>query len=247
MYLERLVSQKLAILAAPLCFMKRLIHPDLVSFGLMANLSLLARHGLFREIDGIIDVGANVGQYAYMVHSILPNVPVYSFEPDPECFCNLERTFAKFIIPGKCFQLALSDHVGLSTFNVYENRANNSILARNDFQAAGGRTVSVSCSTLDQLELEFAVFRKPMLKLDVQGFELTVLRGSKNLLKRCKYVQLEVSFRHAYQGNTHVADLFAVMRENGFRCLDILDTLRLPEAEGWGLREADLLFINEAG
>jgi FkbM family methyltransferase len=246
MYFERLVSSKLAIFAAPLCFARRLIHPDLVSFGLLANLSILARYGMFKEIDCIIDVGANIGQYAYMVHSILPNVPIHSFEPDPECFTKLEQTFSRFSIPGKYSQLALGNQYGMSTFYRYDNKANNSVLIRNDFQEAGGVAVTVSCSTLDLLEQAFAAYKSIMLKIDVQGFELAVLNGGKSLLKRCKYVQLEASFLHSYQNNSHVSDLFAAMRDNGFRCLEVLDTLRLSKAEGHGLREADLLFVNEA-
>ncbi len=243
MYLDRLVSSKLAILAAPLCFTRRLLHRELVSFGLLANLSVLARQGLFKEIDCIIDVGANIGQYAYMIHSVVPTVPIYSFEPDPECFSKLEQTFARFSIPGKCSQLALSNQAGTSIFNIYTNRANNSVLVRNDFEESGGITVTVPCSTLDLMELELSAFNNLMLKIDVQGFEMAVLSGGKSLLKRCKYVQLEVSFHHSYQENAHIADVFAMMRDSGFQCLEILDTLRLGKAEGNGLREADLLFV----
>ena len=246
MYLERLVSPKLAALAAPACFVRRLLHPDLVSFGLMANVAALARQGLFADIDVVVDVGANIGQYAYMVHSVLPRVAIHSFEPDPECFRKLEKTFARFSIPGKCYRLALGDREGTSDFNLYDNSANNSMLVRHDDPSAGGRRVSVACSTLDLLQNEFTAFKRPMLKVDVQGFELAVLRGADRFLERCKYVQLEVSFRHAYHGSSHVADLFAVMRDKGFLGVEILDTLRMPREDGYGLREADLLFLNEA-
>ena len=246
MYLERLVSPKLAILSAPLCFARRLMHPDLVSFGLMANLAALARQGLFRSIDGIIDVGANIGQYAYMAHAVMPLVPIHSFEPDPECFSKLERTFERFSIPGRCSDLALSDKAGTSTFNIYDNRATNSMLSRHDFRDAGGRAITVSCSTLDLMDEQLRVFRRPMLKLDVQGHELAVLKGGQSLLKRCEYVHLEVSSHHAYEGNSHVAELFCAMRDNGFRWVEILDTLRQPRKEGYCLKEADLLFVNDA-
>lgn len=246
MYLEHLISPKLAIFAAPRCFLRRLIHPELVSFGLLANLNGLKQRGLFNDIDGVIDVGANIGQFAYMVHSVWPQIPIYSFEPDKECFIKLEETFKRFAVPGKCFPVAVSDQQGQSQFYLYDNRANNSFLLRQDGEQAVSRAITVPCITLNGLENEMSVLKCPMLKIDVQGFEMAVLRGATSLLKHCKYVQIEVSFQHAYQGNAHVADVFSAMREHGFSCFDILDLLRMPKAEGHGIREADLLFVNES-
>jgi FkbM family methyltransferase len=246
MYLEHLVSPHLAILSSPRCFFRRLIHPDLVSFGMLANINSSRKRGLFKGIDGIIDVGANIGQFAYMVHTVLPQLPIYSFEPDKQCFIQLEQNFKRFQIPGKCFPVAITDQQGQSQFYVYANRANNSFLLREDSERAGAQSVTVPCDTLDGLEKELSVLKCPMLKIDVQGFEMAVLRGAKSLLKRCMYVQMEVSLRHSYEGNAHAADLFSVMREYGFRCLDILDVLRMPKAEGHCIQELDLLFIREA-
>jgi len=246
MYLENLISPKLAVLMAPHCFLRRLWYRDLVSFGLLANLAGLERRGLFRGIDGIIDVGANIGQFAYMSHTVWPRLPIYSFEPDKECFGQLQQTFTRFEIPGTCFQVAINDYAGESQFYVYDNKVNNSFLQRYDRTIASESCVTVSCATLDGLQEELSAVKSPMLKIDVQGSELSVLRGATSLLKRCKYVQIEVSLQHAYQGNAHIADVFAAMRDHGFRWLEILDMLRMPKAEGHGIREADLLFIKDS-
>ncbi|MGZ5441417.1 MAG: FkbM family methyltransferase [Thermoanaerobaculia bacterium] len=246
MYLEHLVTPYLALLSSPRCFLTRLIHPDLVSFGLFANIANVKKRGLFKGIDGVIDVGANIGQFAYMVHTVLPQLPIYSFEPDKQCFIQLQHTFERFQIPGKCFSIAISDQRGHGQFYIYTNRANNSFLLREDSERESAQATTVPCNTLDGLERELRVLKCPMLKIDVQGYEMAVLRGATSLLERCKYVLLEVSFRFAYQGNAHVADIFAMMRERGFVCLDILDILRMPRDEGFGLREADLLFVNES-
>lgn len=245
MYLEHLISPKLAIFAAPRCFLKRLIHPDLVSFGLLANLNGMKRRKLFNGVDGIIDVGANIGQFAFMAHYVWPHMPIYSFEPDEECFVQLKSNFKRYSIPGDCFQMALSDQPGVKKLFIYDNRANNSFLKRYDSEKLEMNHVDVVTETLDGLVKKLSIIRAPLLKIDVQGFELSVIDGARDLIKRCKYVILEVSFQQSYQGNAHVADIFLIMRDNGFSCLDILDILRMPKAAGKGLREADLLFVND--
>jgi len=245
MYLEHLISPKLAIFVAPRCFLQRLIHPDLVSFGLLANLNGLKHRGLFNDIDGIIDVGANVGQFAFMVHLVWSNIPIYSFEPDKECFIQLESNFKRYSIQGNCFQIALSDQPGVKKLFIYDSRANNSFLKRYDSKKTAIDHIDVVTETLDGFMAKLSIAKRPLLKIDVQGFELSVIRGARDLIKRCKYVILEVSFQHAYQGNAHVADIFITMRDNGFSCFDILDILRMPKAAGKGMREADLLFVND--
>lgn len=245
MYLDHLISPKLAIFAAPRCFLSRLIHPDLVSFGLLANLNDLKHRGLINGVDGIIDVGANIGQFAFMAHFVWPQIPIYSFEPDKECFIQLESNFKRYSIPGKCFQIALSDQPGTKKLFIHDNRANNSFLKRYSSEKVEIDHIDVKAETLDGIMGELAMTRMPLLKIDVQGFELSVIHGAREQIKRCKYVILEVSFQHSYQGNAHVADIFLIMRDNGFSCLDILDILRMPKAAGQGMREADLLFVND--
>lgn len=242
MYLEHLVPSAFAILGAPRCFLRRLLHRKLVSFGLLANLASLKRRQLFTGVDGIIDVGANIGQFAYMAHSVWPLLPIYSFEPYQESFAQLEQTFKRYGIPGRCFPLAISDQGGEREFYAYDNSAINSFLKRFDRTENGAHSIEVRCVTLDELEEELVVMKNPMLKIDVQGYELSVLRGATHLLKRCKYVQIEASFQHEYEGNAHVADVMTIMRDNEFNCFDILDILRVPKNKGGGIREVDLLF-----
>ena len=224
---------------------KRIFFPSVAAGGKRRQTHRGGRREMQRKL--FLDVGGHYGETAVVVLGRdLAFDAVHTFEPDPECFSKLERTFERFSIPGRCSDLALSDKAGTSTFNIYDNRANNSMLSRHDFRDAGGRAITVSCSTLDLMDEQLRVFRRPMLKLDVQGHELAVLKGGQSLLKRCEYVHLEVSSHHAYEGNSHVAELFCAMRDNGFRWVEILDTLRQPRKEGYCLKEADLLFVNDA-
>jgi FkbM family methyltransferase len=240
MYLEHLVSKSLAVFSSPGCFIARLRYPKLVSFGLMANLNFLGKKGVFDEVDGIVDIGANIGQFAFMAHRVLPHLPIYSFEPDAACYNELQLTFETHKISGECFSVALTDKQGSIELNVYESTANNSVLLRENERAVEVR--QVVCSTLDALDNELAALKTPYLKIDVQGAELLVLHGATQFLKRCKFVQLEVSLVNAYSGNAHIADILAIMRSAGFSCWEILDVLRKKRPNELGILEMDLLF-----
>lgn len=241
MYLEHLVPSGFAALFSLRCLMKKLQHPELVSFGLLANLNTLSKRGVFDEVDAVIDIGANIGQFAYMAHVALPRLPIFSFEPDPECFAKLQRTFASHQITGKCFPLAMADREGTIALNLYESPANNSMLQRQNEQASAVR--QVKCATLDSRCADLSVVNSPFLKIDVQGAELAVLSGATEFLKRCKFVMLETSLLHSYEGNAHIADIFSFMRDAGFACWEIVDVLRKTKPDELGIVEMDLLFV----
>lgn len=244
MYLEHLVPPSLAGLFLPGCLIKRLRYPHLVSFGMLANLKRLAGRGVFEGVDSIVDVGANIGQFAFMAHSALPGLPIYSFEPDPGCFAGLQQTFADYHISGGGFPFAVSSKEGSVSLNVYESAANNSLLSRHGETAVSVH--QVRCTTLDALlNGELSSLRAPFLKIDVQGAELSVLAGAAEFLKRCRYVMLETSLVPSYEGCADVAHVLSFMDSAGFACWEIVDVLRKRKPDELGIQEMDLLFVRK--
>ena len=175
-----------------------------------------------------------------MIHTVLPNTPIYSFEPDPNCFALLGKTFSKHRIPGRCFPLALSNIQGSGVLNVYESSANNSFLTRDGEEPTDRE--SVNCETLDEISKNFGPINSVFLKIDVQGAELAVLEGAKRFLPFCKLVLVEVSLTGSYAGNALIEDVFAALRAEGFVCREIIDILRDRTGGKLGILEMDLLF-----
>src|SRR5688572_8246440 len=116
MQLESVTRLVVALASAPTRLATRFAHPELVSFGLFAALSRLERRGAITGIDAIIDVGANVGQFAFMASRIWPDLPIYSFEPDPDLFAQLEHTRQRFGIKGRAYPLAAARESGMADF-----------------------------------------------------------------------------------------------------------------------------------
>lgn len=244
MFLDNLLPSGMAILASPQALLRRVINPQKVSFGLLANLYAMRRRGEIIGIDSILDVGANEGQFAFMAHSVWPELPIYSFEPDPDCFEKLNSTFKQFSIPGRTFPCALGSEIGLKPLIRYSQNVNNSFLQRIDASQKAQDSVQVQCTTLDEVSNEIQLGANPFLKLDVQGFELGVLAGAVDFLKRCRYVQIEVSFASSYCSGAHADEVMRFMREQGFQCVEILDLLRNAREGTRDITEADILFRN---
>ena len=64
------------------------------------------------------------------------------------------------------------------------------------------------------------------MKLDVQGYEASVLRGGIDLLKRTRIVIAETTFTPLYKGQTSLGDLCAIMEPLGFRYREAFGVVR---------------------
>lgn len=240
MNLDNLLPRYLGSLFAPKCFFDRLLHRDMVSFGLYASLKKMHDKDIIQYIDSIWDVGANEGQFAFMANKIWPTLPLYSFEPDPVTYQKLISNFRKFNIYGETFCLALGDSLEKKRLMRYKSNANNSLLARVDIQDDATESVEVNCTKLDEVAKNFD-FQAAFLKLDVQGYENIVLSGAKQFLNKCLFVQIEVAFSLAYSGAVHAGEIITTMHDYGFECIEILDLLRDKNHKN-RILEADLLF-----
>jgi hypothetical protein len=89
---------------------------------------------------------------------------------------------------------------------------------------------------------EVATFHRGLLKIDTQGYELAVIAGARETLRRCAYVQLEVAFKKSYVGQPTVAEVLSAMHDATFVVVEILDILRERNLPGSPMIEADLLF-----
>jgi FkbM family methyltransferase len=170
----------------------------------------------------VIDVGANVGQFAVASAKFFPDAAVFSVEPHPDIFRRLCRNVHK--LPNiATFQTALGDHEGLAALHMNAHSHSSSMLSlaqqhREAFpKAVEIGTVEVQLSTLDKLFEPIDLKSPVLLKLDVQGYEAPTLRGGHETLRRVDYVVLETSFKPMYEGEVIFLDLLRIMECHGFR------------------------------
>jgi FkbM family methyltransferase len=152
-----------------------------------------------RSLDIVFDVGANVGQFASEARRELPSVKIHSFEPHPRTFDKLIKANSDELMCRHC--LALSEEIGQVTFYEYAAEGDgsliNSLIPNARFPTRFGysnREIKVCSSTLDRFcEIE-NIRQIDFLKIDVEGGELSVLRGSKDMLSRGRVMAVYFEF-----------------------------------------------------
>lgn len=182
--------------------------------------SELAKQGVLPRT--VLDVGANVGQFAVAAAKLFPDVQIYSFEPVPESADRLQKNISG-LGNVTTYPLALGDSEGEVTFHVNAFSQSSSVLplAQGHLQAfpeaQETRELVVKVSTLDKIIADVRFQAPVLLKLDVQGYEAHTIYGAVETLKRVDYVVLETSFKPMYEGELLFMDIARLMEDYGFR------------------------------
>jgi FkbM family methyltransferase len=183
----------------------------------------------------VIDVGANVGQFAVAAAKLLAPKKVYAFEAIPEVCERLKKNTAA-IPQVEAAALALGENEGRREFHLNSYSVSSSILSlsRGHLEAFPDArevaTIDVEMSTLDAVFADKALATPVLLKLDVQGYEAKVIEGGKETLARTRWVVAETSLRPLYEGEALFLDLVRLMDESGCRFLRPVGWLNDPRS-----------------
>jgi FkbM family methyltransferase len=205
-------------------------------------ISSLVRQGISAQT--VIDVGANVGQFAVACSKLFAGASVHSFEPLPACVSTLKRNVEKLCV--RVYPVALGERIGEVTFHVNSHSHSSSILAlgerhRSAFpDAVETHTIKVPVTTLDSALERSSLPGPVLLKLDVQGYEPNVLEGAAETLKKVDYVLLEASFRPLYEGEKTFMQIAGMMECLGFELLRPIAWLEDPHSGE--ILQIDVLF-----
>ena len=168
--------------------------------------------------DGVIfDVGANVGQYGSELKDKLPNFEVFSFEPSKKAFSELEVAVNKYK-NWFCFNFGLGERDEiLELFSDVEGSASSTLL--NQVQVYGRASAVtpelVQIRSLDSFLQDNPIIKPNILKLDVEGFELSCLYGAKKSLKGISIVQFEFGEINI-DSRTYFRDFWNFFKDSGF-------------------------------
>jgi len=167
---------------------------------------------LVRSGDRVIDIGGNWGIYAYALAALKTHISV--FEPNPQCFRALSR-WSKDNKNVDIYPVALSSKLGQGQLHIpvdvtgQEHDASGSLVSR---YLETSRRFEVEISTLDAFAFENVRF----IKIDVEGHELEVLKGSIETIRTSMPVMLiEIEQRHNI---IDINDIFLFISLLGYEC-----------------------------
>ncbi|MEP3266518.1 MAG: FkbM family methyltransferase [Hyphomicrobiales bacterium] len=211
-------------------FFKTLLRSSLKALGYeLTRLSQSPAHtqlGLARRpIGTIIDVGANRGQFAQQFSKIFPKAEIHSFEPLPKPYQALQQWAESQGDQISTYNFALGDSSQTTKINHHvDHDVSSSMLKRTDTGLSHypvmerTQEVSIEIKRLDDIFPKRPARKDEeiLLKIDVQGYEETVLKGAGKFLTFCDIVILEISMVQLYAGQADFRQLCNKLGEAGF-------------------------------
>ena len=171
----------------------------------------------------ILDVGANSGQFAREMSASFPHATFHCFEPVPAAFDKLSA-WASGRPTVHAVPIALGERADTIDMNVHtDHTPSSSLLATTShceaiypFTAPQSRT-KVKVERLDDYvaKLPSPPAQEILLKLDVQGYEASVLRGATRTLANVRACLLEVSIDPLYAGQSTFAEIIPLLQVQG--------------------------------
>jgi FkbM family methyltransferase len=204
------------------------------------------------DIDCVFDVGANYGQYANMLRKKCGYKGlIISFEPMPNAAMHLRELSSRdplWIVK----EIALSDKKGETSFNIMVGSQFSSISEpvhseTNLFTKNNKveQTIIVKTDILNNAYAELLdaySFKRPFLKLDTQGFDVSIIKHAKDCIDSFIGLQSELAVKKLYSDSVYFFDAIKFYESFGF----VLSSF-VPNNAGHFplLVETDCLMINE--
>lgn len=214
-----------------------------IYFSMYKMLYKIKKQGI--EPNTILDVGASIGMFSKTANYLWQTAKIYSFEPLNTSYKKLIRLVDRN--PNiELFNFALGDKREKTTINESSYEYSSSIFEMSDIHknafpySADSKRQEIEIYTIDEIFSDKKILSPVLLKLDVQGFELNVLKGGLLFIKNVNYILIELSFKELYNGQPLFNELYSFLSEKGFELIDILDSSRNPNT--FEMLQVDALF-----
>ena len=201
---------------------------------------------LLKEGMTVADVGASTGYYTLLASKIVWGTGlVLSFEPEPHRF----RELVDNILINECnnvkpFKLAISDKEGETEFELLDALGYGCVVeARKSIEKR--KRIRVKTTTLDSFLHSLSIEDVDLVKIDVEGAELEVLRGMRKILSRGKVkIICEVHPDRLSSLGYSIEDVENILKEYGYKIYLISPDGLIP-TDSIGDKYAHYLFTAE--
>jgi FkbM family methyltransferase len=195
----------------------------------------------------ILDVGGGQATTAEVFSKNFPQHSIYVFEPIKSNFEVIENSPNR-TPKWQVFNKACGSQIGTTHINIANRVTASSLLDLDATQVEGEYTNVLQTQRTETIQLTTLDSEVPIgkivdvLKLDVQGFELEVLKGALKILPNIKIVVLEINNHQGFVKAPTYYEIDAFMRSNNFELHDMLPGHR-DKGKLW---DWDTIYVNRA-
>lgn len=194
------------------------------------------------HIKTVLDIGANVGQFAKEIKSVFPQIFILCIEPNTDCEQYLQSCGLNYIIccPSNCrttkkFYRMKNDPIGTG----------HSLYKENSHHYEGDNLLvqEIQTDTMDSIldQTWFGNLSFDLIKLDTQGSELDILKGCSKILSGCKMILAETDVGNYNQGCASQQEVVDFLSENGFKPHEVIEN----QIMNGKIFQQDILFIKD--
>lgn len=205
-------------------------------FGSMSN---LRRNGFVPGM--IIDAGAYEGKWTRGIKAIYPSAPVLMVEANPEKDARLSA-LQRELGPSVSFERVLLGACSREAVTFYSMETGSSVMP--EVTSVPRQAIALDMKTLDEVASKAGVVAPLLMKLDVQGYELEVLRGATRTLESAEVLVLELSLLEYNRGAPLLGQVLAEVGALGFVMYDICGQHRRQSSRA--LLQVDAIFVRES-
>jgi FkbM family methyltransferase len=203
---------------------------------------------LLQPDNTFLDIGANIGYFSLLAARSAPAGKIIPFEPVSYLFYALEKNIALNSIANihpvkaavgekdedRIIYLSAADNTGMSSFHKPENYS--------------GNTEMVKVISLDSWFTSSGLSKADIIKIDVEGNELAVLKGMKDVTKRFRpHILLELNPETLFYFSLTPADVLTYITELSYTPFFITESGKLKPMHSRKIKETiNLLLIHTA-
>ncbi|WP_170381602.1 FkbM family methyltransferase [Ruegeria atlantica] len=172
----------------------------------------------------VFDVGANVGQSFRLFRKFLPDATIHCFEPVPKTFSRLQEAVSDDEL-AFAHQLGLASNVGHVRFTSNLNTGNHQVL---EGEQLSKDEIEVEVATGDSICGDLGIEFIDYLKIDAEGYDLDVLLGFSDMLRkgRVAYLQVECSTNLDNRFHVHLERFIHFLHPFNYRLSDLIEPVR---------------------
>ena len=174
------------------------------------------------NLNTIVDIGANNGQFTLAARDTYKKTKIISFEPLTKPSKKFKRFFAKdknIVL----YKYAIGSKISQSLIHVSKKNDSSSLLPIGSKQSSifpgtnESHLEKIQISTLHQLIKKEDLISPVLVKIDVQGYELETLKGCVEYIPKFDIIIVECSFVELYEGQALADEVIKYLNKYSFK------------------------------